>query len=259
MFSKELEEVIEAALADGTITEKERAVLHKRAVAEGVDPDELDVIIDGRLSKIKRQEDWLRPVPPPAAAPANNGKHGIVRKCPSCGAPVEAGAVKCAECGYEFVGIEANSSVVRLSEMLRQIESRSSGGLLSSIGDLYGMSKRINEMSSVISNFPVPTTKEDLLEFILFLQPKTKASSFSSDQTLLKLKPAYKSKYKECLGKAQHFFADDPQFQPFLKNYKGFKVSNLGNVAEKFQNLYKIIGAIIGIVLLILFLVWFVF
>ena len=37
MFSKELEEIIEAALADGVLTDKERAVLHKRALAEGVD------------------------------------------------------------------------------------------------------------------------------------------------------------------------------------------------------------------------------
>lgn len=30
MFSKELEMLIEATLADGTITEKERLILHKR-------------------------------------------------------------------------------------------------------------------------------------------------------------------------------------------------------------------------------------
>lgn len=63
MFSKELEEVIEAALADGVLTDKERAVLHKRAAAEGVDLDELDVVIDGRLAKAKKQEDWLNPAP----------------------------------------------------------------------------------------------------------------------------------------------------------------------------------------------------
>lgn len=64
MFSKELEEIIEAALADGVLTDKERAVLHKRALAEGVDPDELDIVIDGRLAKIKKSEDWLCPAPP---------------------------------------------------------------------------------------------------------------------------------------------------------------------------------------------------
>ena len=64
MLSKELEEIVEAALADGVLTDKERAVLHKRAQAEGVDPDELDIVLDGRLAKMKRSEDWLRPAPP---------------------------------------------------------------------------------------------------------------------------------------------------------------------------------------------------
>lgn len=53
MLSKELEEIVEAALADGVLTDKERAVLHKRAQAEGVDPDELDIVLDGRLAKMK--------------------------------------------------------------------------------------------------------------------------------------------------------------------------------------------------------------
>lgn len=52
MFSEELEMLIGAALADGQITDKERAVLHKRALAEGMDPDEFDMILDARLSKV---------------------------------------------------------------------------------------------------------------------------------------------------------------------------------------------------------------
>lgn len=52
MFSEELEILIDAALADGVITEKERLILHKRAQAEGIDVDELDIIIDSRLVKM---------------------------------------------------------------------------------------------------------------------------------------------------------------------------------------------------------------
>lgn len=51
MYSKELEELIASILADGVITDKERAVLHRRAEAEGVDADELDVLIEGRLAQ----------------------------------------------------------------------------------------------------------------------------------------------------------------------------------------------------------------
>ena len=57
MFSEELEMLINAALADGEITEKERAVLHKRAQAEGVDPDELDMIVNARLLEIRQADE----------------------------------------------------------------------------------------------------------------------------------------------------------------------------------------------------------
>lgn len=50
MYSKELEKLINAVLADGSITEKERAIIHKRAEREGVDLDEIDLYLDGKLN-----------------------------------------------------------------------------------------------------------------------------------------------------------------------------------------------------------------
>lgn len=245
MFSKELEEVIEAALADGVITEKERAVLHKRALLEGVDPDELDVVIEGRLSKMKKEEDWLRPAPPQQI---NNSKHGSVRKCPSCGAPVEAGAVKCAECGYVFVGIEANNSVARFSEQLKEIEK--GGNVIGSIGGFFGMDRYTKEVVSTISNFPVPTAKEDLLEFILFLQPKSKGglNQYKSEE---KIVDAYKCKYIECVEKAQLFFSDDPQFQPLFEKYADSKKFRWRNLTPIQQLLTGAVIALIALIVLI--------
>ena len=49
MFSDELEMLIDAAIADGEITEKKLAILHKRAMAEGVNLKNLDSIINLRL------------------------------------------------------------------------------------------------------------------------------------------------------------------------------------------------------------------
>lgn len=83
-FSKSLEEVIEAALADGVITEKERAVLHKKAQQEGVDPDEIDVVIDGRLQQMQNEVDKAKQK---------------VRKCPSCGEIIPAMTAVCPSCG----------------------------------------------------------------------------------------------------------------------------------------------------------------
>ena len=223
MFSQELEEIIDAALADGEITEKERAVLHKRAIAEGVDPDELDVVIDGRLVKMKKGEkDWLRPASPPTATekPKDNSKFGHVNKCPNCGAVVEAATVKCAECGYEFRGIEGNSSVQKLSKQIQEANEKYPPNALA---EVFGMSTRISVITGIISNFPIPTTKEDLLEFILFLEPKTKRGGVYTSSTTdeIRFAGAYKAKYKECINKVQVFFPNDPLFENILPKKSG--------------------------------------
>ena len=56
MYSKELEELIDSVLADGVITDQERAVLRKRALACGEDPDEVMIVVDGRPFQDKCQQ-----------------------------------------------------------------------------------------------------------------------------------------------------------------------------------------------------------
>ena len=53
MFSKELELLIEAAVSDGQVTDKEIEILGRRAEAEGVDMDELLMYVEGRLRQQK--------------------------------------------------------------------------------------------------------------------------------------------------------------------------------------------------------------
>jgi len=55
MYSEQLEQLIKSVIADGVITEKERAVLHKRAIAEGIDEDEIDVYVDGLIAQMKSE------------------------------------------------------------------------------------------------------------------------------------------------------------------------------------------------------------
>ena len=55
MYSEQIEQLIKSVIADGVITEKERAVLHKRAAAEGIDEDEIDVYVDGLLTQKKAE------------------------------------------------------------------------------------------------------------------------------------------------------------------------------------------------------------
>lgn len=251
MFTKELESVIEAALADGVLTDKEREVLHRRAAAEGVDPDELDVVIDGRLAKMKREEDWLRPTPPEVS-----DKYGDVKKCPRCGEPVEPMAVKCSACGYEFRNVEALNSSQRLADKLEAIDEFYRGKTITD-STLFGKfdmteSRIVNEKSSIIKNFPIPTTKEDLLDFAINMRTNW-ANTSSIDGDVAPIKKAYKAKYDECIAKAELLFPDDPQFQTVFE--KAEKDKSI--ISRLKHNMGPM--SIVFIVLIILFILIFLF
>ena len=240
MFSEELESVIEAALADGTLTAKEREVLHKRAAAEGVDPDELDVVIEGRLAKMKREEDWLRPAPP-------SDKFGDVKKCPNCGEPVEPMAVKCSACGYEFRNVEALKSSQRLAEKLEAINEAYRGKKVeTNMGFGFKQDTTIFEVGreqvTAIKSFPVPTTKEDLLDFAISMQSKWNSSTLSD--RLAGLESAYKAKYDECVNKAQILFPNDPMFQGIFEQHQADKKNIWANMSTQKK-------ALLGLVLFI--------
>lgn len=197
MFSEDLSKLIEASLVDGVITDQERAVIRKRALLEGVDPDEVDLLLDAEVQKISKKP--------------STEKQGDIKKCPACGAIYEAGDVKCSQCGYTFINVAANKSSVLLAKKLESIISgfkeKNEYGELDThrLDDLLG---------NAIQNFPVPTSKEDLLEFIPSMESKWSSTSTYSESQ----KEAYRAKYLECLAKAKALFGNDPHFQYFFEH-----------------------------------------
>ena len=67
MYNEKLEALITAALADGVLTEKEKQILFKKAEAMGIDRDESELVLDGRLAKRKEE---MEAQAPQAAKPA---------------------------------------------------------------------------------------------------------------------------------------------------------------------------------------------
>ncbi len=218
LYNERIENLINIALASGELTENARDVLLNAADEEGIDLDEFEMVLDARLAEIQAKEDEKRlqqeielekaKAAAQAKAPKSN-KRGEVKKCPACGAIVSDYQVKCPECDYEFSGLEANESATKLFDSLTQAES-------------------IEQQVAIIENFPIPTSKADLLEFLASLQPKTneynsvlgyigKFFSFKSKKDK-RLAKAYLNKYKECVNKAQTFFAKDPAFTQYI-NY----------------------------------------
>lgn len=115
MLTPELEQLINYALEDGVLTDKERSVLMRKAQAAGADLDEFEMILDAKLHEVQKTAAAVAPK-------SKSNKHGEVRKCPACGAMVSAFSTRCSECGFEFNNVEANKSANTLFEKLQALE-----------------------------------------------------------------------------------------------------------------------------------------
>ncbi len=73
MYNEQIESLITAALADGVLTDKEKNLLFKKAEAMGIDRDEFELVLEGRLAKRKKE---MEAQAPQAAKPAK--KEGAI-------------------------------------------------------------------------------------------------------------------------------------------------------------------------------------
>lgn len=214
MYNEKIEQLINAALADGVLTEKEKQVLFKRAQEQGIDLDEFEMVLDARLVELKKTT---------KSAPKSD-KFGDVRKCPACGAVVPALSGSCVECGYEFSGVEASSASQKLSQKISEIKEKASSRKAEMMSEVKNRHlsddakvqhqldiERIDkdtesQISSLINNYPIPNTKADLFDLMMFFKNQ-----------------GYNKKYKECLNRASHLYPNDSHFTKIINDDKARK------------------------------------
>ena len=206
MYNDELEQLIDAALADGVLTEKEKQVLFKKAQTFGIDLDEFEMVLDARALKAQQAQQPVSPA---------KQKLGNIVTCPACGAHIPGGNAVCPECGHVFNNVEANSSVTQLNKLLEEVEkkyAKNENKEKKSFWDDDPVVLRNSEMARVVNRFPIPNSRGDLLEFLPYL--KSQAENKYGEYQYVS---ACKSKYKECVLKARTSFQNDPAFAPYLK------------------------------------------
>lgn len=160
MFSKELEALINASLEDGILEEYEKAAIVKRAKSEGVDLTELEIYINSIMQKRKREHDLAEDAKQEKIDQRKREAFGKV--CPNCGKQVPPMTIKC-ECGYEFTKASTVSSVQRFQEKIEEVATRERN---KGVHPRLAERQKMNEMLDTISLFPVPNTKEDIIEFL---------------------------------------------------------------------------------------------
>jgi len=209
-MNPEIENLINMALADGTVTEKEREIILRKAELIGLDKDEIEMIIDGRIALHNKQTS--------ATSNFKTNKQGEIKKCPACGAVVISFVSNCDDCGHEFRNIEAVSSIKALHQELQKGEEEERKRPRSWTEKLDGelaVSKAIaNRQKSIITSFPVPNAKEDLLEFLSIASSEaSKKLGFfiASAHPESILKNAWLTKSEQLIIKSRITFKDDKQ------------------------------------------------
>ena len=127
----EIEKLIDLAIADGQITEKERNVILKKAIELGEDTDEVVMILDGKLHQLE------------ASKPKLKEKVGNIKTCPACGANIKPFVDDCTDCGHAF-------RFDSLDKLNKKIQSNS------------------NNAIEQISLHAIPINRESLIEFLSF-------------------------------------------------------------------------------------------
>lgn len=168
-MNPEIEKLIDLALADGEITDKERLVILKKAVKLGEDPDEVEMILDARLHESKKLK--------------TKEKVGNIKVCPSCGESVKSFQLNCSGCGHEL-----NSR--KQSELLNTMTQKIS---LLDVDDLYYE----QEISKIVLSTTIPNSVDEIYAFGLYCVNSINSSSNSWRED----SSAFEAKTTECISK----------------------------------------------------------
>ncbi len=109
MYDERLEKLIDLAIVDGHLSEKERQVLQAEAWKQGISIDELEMVLEARLYQ-KRQE---------LNGSSSREERLNLHKCPNCGEIPPALSKVCPSCGFVF---SKESDQDELDKSIRTLE-----------------------------------------------------------------------------------------------------------------------------------------
>ena len=124
---------------------------------------------------------------------------GEIHKCPNCGEMLMSFSSHCPSCNYEI----RNSKV---ADSVKEFSFR-----LSTEGNIHN---RIE----LIRNYPIPNTKEEILEFMILASTNLKSLQKEDEQSI-EFKNAWLTKFEQGYQKAKLVFGDRPEFNQIQEMY----------------------------------------
>ena len=171
-------------------------------------------VSDGNTKKTQRQHEFT----------------GKLYKCPNCGEVLKSFELNCPACGYELRGAKATSAVKEFALKLEAIESRREyekpRGLFAVAAAQQRVSKTDEQKISLIKSFPVPNTKEDMLEFMILAISSMNMRTYDSANTDIsksekEVNAAWFSKVQQVYEKAKMSYSADSVFAEIQVLYDG--------------------------------------
>lgn len=190
---------------------------------------------------------------------------GEIRKCPNCGAVLNAFESTCLSCGFELRGARVSSVVQDFSRLLDSVSTEKNTSTEPSLTVPFGKRKSKKEIEAeleaekekrqerklnLIQSFPIPNTKEDIVEFMILAGANMVPPSSDGGSDAEAMYNMWAAKFEQAYQKAKISFGTDASFHKIQELYISKKEEYK---AAKFrENLPNII---VGILLALFFLI----
>lgn len=185
---------------------------------------------------------------------------GKIHKCPNCGETLKSFEQNCSACGYEIRESKNSSSIQILSEKIEEIEKtrKDTVNNKKSIFDPERfnpnpITKTDEQIISLIKNYPIPNTKEDLYEFLIVSSSNIDVSAYADSSiknyttAKMALSDAWKAKFEQAYQKAKIVLKNDNRLNEFEQKY-----SDINKSIKKSKNkTWILMGIIYGIIFLV--------
>ncbi len=155
---------------------------------------------------------------------------GYIHKCPNCGGTIDSFVSKCPECGFEIRSEKKSSYVNELILKLEKVNS-------------------VENEKEIISNFYIPNTKEDIIEFMILASSNIKTGGPLLDAWATKLEQAYQ-KGRLSFGSAPEFTYIDGLYNESIKKAKRQNKTSILTKSAKY-----IIGSVLVLLGLLMMII----
>lgn len=185
---------------------------------------------------------------------------GKIHKCPNCGEILNSFVTNCPTCGYELRNLKNSSAVEELSRKLEEIEhnrdkTNVSTKILSVFNLSDGLTKTDEQKISLIRNFPIPNTKEDLYEFLILSKSNIEIDLYENTQiksSRLAISNAWKAKFEQAYQKAKLLLKDDTRILEIDAMYNEMNKS----ISKAKRKIWVTLGICLGVLVLIYALIF---